>query len=66
MSEDNDFPVDIVYLWCDGGDSEFLRRKADFSDGIVCINNFGAKESGNKMERMYLEHRFPKKSCFEK
>ena len=43
----------ILILWC-------LRPM------LFCINNSGAKESGNKMERMYLEHRFPKKSSFEK
>ena len=34
MSEYNDFPVDMVYLWCDGKDPEFLRRKAEFSEKI--------------------------------
>ena len=32
MSKNDDFPVDIVYLWCDGKDPEFLRRKAEFSE----------------------------------
>ena len=32
MSENNEFPVDMVYLWCDGKDPEFLQRKAAFSE----------------------------------
>ena len=52
MSKNEDFPVDMVYLWCDGGDPEFLRRKAKFSE----------ETEGVDMERMYLEHRFPEKS----
>ena len=48
MGEDNDFPVDIVYLWCDGGNPEFLRRKAEFLEEAV-----GADEEAVSKKRFY-------------
>ena len=48
MCKDNDFPVDMVYLWCDGKDPEFLQRKAAFSEETV-----GADEEAVSKKRFF-------------
>ncbi len=32
MMENQDYPVDLVYLWCDGNEPAFRRRKAAYMD----------------------------------
>lgn len=32
IDENQDYPVDMVYLWCDGNDPEFMQRKIFYAD----------------------------------
>lgn len=38
-----DYPIDLVYLWCDGADQNFIKRRNQFSHKLSLVEDTGER-----------------------